>query len=715
MKLATVARVAPAAALLAGGVIAGARSIGPLPPLGRFLDPVNGVWAVAANAELPKEAEREVVGLSDSVLVIYDHRRVPHIFATTEEDGARALGYVVARDRLFQLELQSRATEGTISEITGSQALPYDRSQRRLGLAWSAKRHLAGLDSTSETLRLAAAYAEGVNAWIDQLRVSDVPLEYRLLDAHPRPWKPVYTLYLMRQMGQVLAHSRQEESRERIARLVGEEAMRALFPLHSAIQEPIVPRGSGARPRFERRPIPPPHLASAEPSAVSVNPADVGPVPASNSFAVAASNSASGNAILAGDPHLELTLPSVWYEAHVVVPSSGYDTYGVAFPGSPTIIIGFNRHAAWTFTNTNADVTDYYEELLDDPERPARYLLDGSWQPLEMRVETFRGPKGEPLATDTIYHTHRGPLLEWHDGRHVSMRWTMLDTTNAGAAIVAGTRATTVTSWLSVMERHGAAPQTGLVADCEGNIGIVSAGLYPVRPRDGVGTELWDGTTSRSDWLGYVDPERWPRAVNPEQGYLASANQEPVDPQTDGSFYLGANWWPPWRALRINELLRANRTVTPSDLERYQLDPGSPRADVFVQAFLEAADHLADSGHTTTDIELGAALLGGWDRRYTRENVKAVLFELAMAELKSRLWDEFGGMRPWPSETALWQLLQAPENLWWDDRATAQRVEGRDDVVGASLGAALVRARDQYGAPGGTEWRWERRRHANIY
>jgi penicillin amidase len=150
-------------------------------------------------------------------------------------------------------------------------------------------------------------------------------------------------------------------------------------------------------------------------------------------------------------------------------------------------------------------------------------------------------------------------------------------------------------------------------------------------------------------------------------------------------------------------------------MQRYQLDPGSPRADLFVHAFVAAAGRLTTAGRSDADIDAAAALLSEWDRRYTRENTLAVLFELAMSELVARLWDEFGDVRPRPSETALWQLLQDPENVWWDDRATTDRVEDRDEILGASLGAALREAIERYGTPGSEEWRWERRRHANIY
>ncbi len=726
MKLSVLARLALTATVLACGIYAGAQGIGPVPALGAFLDPVNGVWAVAVNAELPAEAVGTIPGLSDSTVVIYDHRRVPHIFAPTQEDAARALGYVIARDRLFQLEFQSRVTEGTVSELVGRRGLSFDRSQRALGLAWSAERQWSTLDSASETFRLASAYAEGVNAWIEQLQPAEIPLEYRLFDARPRVWKPTYTLYLMRQMGYVLAYGRQEEWREQVASTVGKEALEALFPIHSAIQEPIVPVEGGEYPRFDIRRIPPPAVKderrrvatredeSTDHSSLLVDTRPYSSPLASNNWAVGPSRSATGHAILAGDPHLELTLPSIWYEAHVVVADDAYDTYGVTFAGSPTIIIGFNRHLAWSFTNTGADVADYYEETFDNPRRPTRYLVDGEWRPLEFRIEQVRGSRGELLATDTIYHTHRGPVQDWHDGRRVSLRWTMLENTNTADAIYRGTRATNADEWLEAMQGHGSAPQNGLVADRDGQIAILSAGLYPVRPGDGRGTNVWDGTSSASDWLGFWKPAERPQAVNPSRGFLSSANQEPLDPRVNDR-YLGADWFPPWRAIHINRLLRENDAVTAEDMQRYQLDPGSAQADVFVPALMAAAERLSASAAPDDDLVEARALLAEWGRRYTRDDTRAVLFEAAMSQLRRRVWDELGDSLPWPSETALWQLLQDPTSPWWDDHSTLDRIEDRDEILDASLRGALREVKSRYGDPGSGEWRWERRRHANIY
>jgi penicillin amidase len=650
-------------ATLAALLWLGGRGIGPLPPVGPLLDPARGVWALARSAELPPGAAATVPGLADSVTVLYDDRGVPHVFAADHLDAVRALGFITARDRLFQLEVQTRATAGTLTEWLGRDLLGADRQARQLGLAWSAEREWAAVPRDAEYRRIVEAYADGVNAWLDAMRPHELPLEYRLLGVAPSRWQPVHALYLLRSMSRTLTYDTWEFTRERIVSLVGERAADALFPIHAPIREPIVPTRERF-PQFDGSPLPPPRDGNdgsdgrvRQGNAPAAAASGVG----SNNWAVAPSRSASGHALLAGDPHLELTLPSVWYEAHLVVPDS-LDMYGVTIPGSAAMVIGFTRDVAWSYTNTGADVVDYYLEELDDPGTPTRYRLDGSWRPLELRVETYRDRRGHVLAVDTIYHTHRGPV-EWRDGRPYSMRWTAHDGASTGAALSAATHAHSVAEFLDATEGFAVPAQNMIAADRQGSIAIRSTGRFPIRPGDGRGDRILDGTESASDWTGWWPVEDLPASVNPAQGFLASANQEP---ETAGaqSRYLGANWPSPWRAMRINTLLRGDASVTPEDLRAFQTDPGSARADVLVPAFLDAVDRAARRGVADSSVRRAARLLASWDRRYTRDNTGAVLFELAMTLLPGRVWDELapsdsagghGAPRvATPSEATLW-------------------------------------------------------------
>lgn len=233
-----------AALVLVGGLVVGASPLGPLPPLGSFLDPVNGIWAVARRADLPASSGAAIPGLTAPVDVRYDDRGVPHIFAATPDAAYRALGYVVARDRLFQLEVQTRATAGRLTELVGPSVLGIDREARRLSLAASAERGYARLQQNSPAAQALLAYADGVNAWIDGMKPADLPIEYRLLNAKPIRWEPVHSIYLLRRMGYTLTYQTDELRRDRVARLVGATAADALFPVNSPIQEPIQP-GAG--------------------------------------------------------------------------------------------------------------------------------------------------------------------------------------------------------------------------------------------------------------------------------------------------------------------------------------------------------------------------------------------------------------------------------------------------------------------------------------
>jgi penicillin amidase len=443
----------------------------------------------------------------------------------------------------------------------------------------------------------------------------------------------------------------------------------------------------------------------------------------SNNWAVAPKRTAAGHALLAGDPHLDLTLPSIWYEMHIVVPGR-LDVAGVGFPGVPGVIIGFNRDVAWTFTNTGSDVNDYYNEVVDDSVRPSRYRLDGAWRPLEKRVESYRDQKGAVILRDTLYFTHRGPMTK-QGGKWLSMRWTAYEPSAEEDNFLKAGHARNATQWLDAMSSFMTPTQNGLVADRSGNIAIRSAGHYPVRPGDGRGDVIRDGSSSASEWLGYLPISKYPFAMNPAQGFLASANQQPVDPRVNASF-MGSDWYSPWRAIRINDLLRADSAVTPDAMRRFQTDPGSARADAFVPLFLAAAAREDSAGRSDAALREAAALLAQWDRHYTKSNRRAVLFDKAMRELAARTWDELAtmpvkgdtaaAMAPrYPESQVLLELMQTPKSEWWDDRRTPDVTEDRDAILSASMRAAVVSARKSYGDPAGDGWLWSNVQHANIY
>jgi penicillin amidase len=719
------------AIVLAVLLFAGFRAIGPVPPIGPLLDPANGVWGLAASTNFPARQFRSIPGLRDSVSVVFDDRGVPHIFAKDELDAWRALGFVVARDRLFQMETQTRAASGRLSEwVSNPQILAADRESRAIGLAWGAERKAAAYDKASPAWQAMQAYADGVNAWISGMKPRDLPLEYRLLNAKPIKWEPIHSFYFLARMSLTLGLNDNTIRRLHAQALVGKQAAEALFPVNSPIQEPIQPNGQNA-PRFDFIDLPPP--GNPDPSALAALTARrqvlaaLAPLPkdepsdavGSNNWAVSPRRSSSGNALLAGDPHLDLTLPSVWYEMHISVPNR-IDAAGVGFPGMPGVVIGFNRDVAWTFTNTGSDVDDFYAEKVDNADRPSRYQVDGKWRDLEKKVEEYRNRGGRVIHTDTLYFTHRGPMRKLL-GQWMSMRWTAYEPSHEPDNFLALAGTHSVNDWLYAMRDYVAPTQNGLVADRAGNIAIRSSGAYPVRPGDGRGDVIRDGSISASDWQGFLTLDRYPGAMNPAQGYLASANQQPVDPRQNPA-YMGSSWYSPWRAMRINALLRADSQVTPDDMRSFQTDPGSARADAFVPLFLAAASRLDSGGRADAKLRDAARLLGEWNRRYTMDNRRAVLFEAAMRELSRRTWDELSdsagvhltdAASMFPEPQLILELTTSPTSIWWDNRKTPMR-EDRDAILASSLAAGYDTVVVRNGKPDDKRWAWSERRKASI-
>ena len=713
--------------LLSGITLAGLsyvamNPIGPLPAVGPLLDPAHGIWTAAANTDLPRDAALAIPGLRAETRVVYDDRAVPHIFAANTVDAHRAMGFVVARDRLFQMELSARAGAGTLTELVGARALEVDRDTRASGMPSSAVERVARSDTAAAGWHLLRAYVEGANAYIATLRPAEYPIEYKLLGRAPKLMEAVDVYHLLNRMGATLATSNDELTHLEAAARVGQPAADALFPAHAPIVEPIQPSGL-REARTDLVTLPPP--GEPDPSAVALldamparslaslsafAPSRADDAIGSNNWAVAPARSASKRALLAGDPHLELTLPSIWYEAHLVVPDS-LDVYGVTIPGAPSIVIGFTRAVSWTFTNTGADVMDYYVETVDKADAPSSYQVDGEWRSLTLRVEEYKDPAGRVLRTDTLRFTHRGPVRQIR-GRWISMRWTVLESMRLMEGFTAATNAKSTAELLDGMSTFYEAPaQNMLAADTAGVIGIRSTGRYPLRPTDGRGDLFRDGSYSANDWTGAWDPRDYPQALRPEQGFLASANQEPFDPKVQPR-YFGANWERPWRAIRINTLLRADTAVTPDAMRRYQSDPGSARADLFVPALLAAAKGATDNAGAAKS----AALLAEWDRTYTRENTRAVLFEEIMRMVSLRLWDELRvdtARPPIPSDMLTAVLLRDSGNVWWDDKKTSA-VERRDGLLRDAMSAALDSVTLKHGPPGDPRWKWERARVANI-
>lgn len=708
---------------LAAALFVGARPLGPVPPLGQLLSPSTGVWSAVQSAELPREASLELSGLSAAVEVRYDDRGVPHIFAATEPDAARALGWVHARDRLFQMELVQRAVAGTLTELVGARALPLDQSARRLALAQGAMAKWTAIPDSSDVKRTVLAYMEGLNAYIAQMRPQDLPLEYHLLGRRPRRFEPQDTYYLLIRMSQTLSFQQSELGFHAVEQLIGRAAAEAIYGTEAPIQEPIEPvAGRRAAQINTAWTLPAPQtpdstrVAKARAFGQLAQSLTRGEaVVGSNNWSVSPQRSASGHALLAGDPHLELTLPSIWYEAHLVVPGQ-MDVYGVSLPLSPIIPIGFNRDMAWTMTNTGNDVVDFYREVVDDSTSPKRYQVDGAWREVTSRLETYTDPTGKVVAVDTFYATHRGPLLRTALG-WTSQRWTAREPSDEGNNFRLGMRGTGVRDFYSRTESYQTPAQNMMTADREGNIGIRSTGRYPIRPGSGRGDLVFDGSSSANDWSGDHPLSWYPQSINPAQGYLASANQQPIDPSARRDYH-GSNWPSPWRAMRINRLLRDDSSVTVDDMRRFHTDPQSELTPFVMTALGQAKAAAEAAGNWTAEDEAAFGLLVKESPEFTPESRWAVLFAATVVQLTNFTWDELippgdDGRLATPGQMVLAMLLRDGTNVWWDDRRTSDAVETRDAIVLKALRQAWTESRATYGNDPAS-WRWGAVRQINV-
>jgi len=691
--------------------IAGAR----VPPFGRLLDPFAGLWRISAADREPAGPIR-LAGLRGPVRIAWDARGVPHVFADDDRDLYLAQGWLVARHRLWQMDFQALAAAGRLAEVVGPTALPLDRLQRRLGLPRAAERLWERSAEDPAVREAIEAYAAGVNAWIDALGPADRPLEYKILDDRPRPWAPIRTALTLRSMAQLLSLDTDDVGQSRARARFGRETVETLFPTRPPFADPIVPAGTPFG--FDALPIPP--AAETFPDL----PGDGAPVDdgggvrdlGSNHWAIAGWRTAGGRPILAGDPHLPLTLPSIWYEIHLHGPD--HDVYGVALPGVPGVVIGFNRDAAWSFTNAYSDAADW--RTIEFRDASAREWRHGdAWEPVEWVEETLR-VRGAEAVVERVPWTAHGPVVvpagtvspaPWIPPG-AALRWTAHDRSDEIGAILALDRVRVPADVDEIVERFDVPGQNVAFAFRDGTIGVVHAGLYPLRwPEQG--RYVGDGADPRFDWAGFVPKDQLPRVVDPERGFVGSANQPP----TDGTYPYWLGWsYDRWeRGHRIHALLAAMHDVVPADLVAMQNDCVGEFARVLLPALLA---RLPPSAASSEEDRAILADLRAWDGSYRADLTAPTTFDRWQRALGAAIWsDEFaagpdGARLPFPRRDVTAALVLAGASPWFDDRTTPE-TETLDDRVAVSFRAAVDDLHTRLGGFG-PAWSWGRVRPTRI-
>lgn len=662
-------------------------------PLVNLLDPVRGLYHNARIAEHSSHDEVVIPTLSGQVNVERDERGVPHIFAREDRDAILALGYVTAQDRLFQMDFISRVAAGRLSEIFGSASLEADRYLRSIGMNRAAKQIMAAYAEKPDLdYEIMTWYADGVNAYLSELSYAEWPLEFKLFDYAPEPYTPMHMVLLMQYFNYDLSFNSEEAAYGLAKERLGPDEYAKLYPRHATRYKPIIPAEIEEPAVSVNSDEPPVHSSDAWALLNNVHQTlrkhgleGYRPSKGSNNWAVTGDRSATGSAILAGDMHLALSLPSIWYEVHLVTPSM--NTYGVLAPGAPLPIEAFNDHVAWAYTNSGLDAIDHY--LLQLSEDQSSYEFDGEWHSLEMQPDTIYVKNADPFI-DTLILSDIGPVI-MDSTAAVAIRWVAHETNNGMTALWRMNRAENAAQVDGALRYWHSPAMNVLYADAAGVIGIRVAGKLPIRASgDGVG--LLDGSTSATAWVGQVPFEEMPHATSPARGYLTSTNQQPTT--ADYPYYVDHNWQPAYRSLRIDTLLVGRDRHTVENMKEYQADFHVGQYDAFVP-LLDSVRALTPAG------EAVRAALVEWDGKAVGETPGPLALHEYLEALKRLTWDEslFRGI-PDPTETVLVTLLETGSS-WLD----IQRTREVEDAA-MLMAVALEEAADVLQAQYGDDWSW---------
>jgi penicillin amidase len=641
--------------------------------------------------------ELTVTGLTAPVDVLRDAHGIPHIFASSERDVQFALGFVHAQDRLWQLEMNRRIGAGRMAEVLGPAALDTDKFLRTLGIRRVAAANLRALDA--ESRQLLAAYAAGVNAFLEQEPV--LPPEFWLLRVTPERWSDVDSAAWAKMMSWDLGGNwRSELLRLQLASRLPTAAIEEFLPPYPGDAPPELPDLRLFYGVLEKEP--------AQVSALDMP-------GASNSWVVSGTRSTSGKPLLANDPHLGLTAPNVWYFAQLHAP--GLDAIGATLPGLPGIVIGRNARIAWSATNTGPDVQDLFLERLDGR---GGYLAPDGPRAFTVARETIKVKGAEDVQLAVRISRH-GPVISdvlqtaldaTPRGHALALAWTALAEDDASlGALLKLERAGNWDEFVAATRSLHAPQQNLSYADVDGNIGFIAPGRVPVRKPENPlhGLAPAPGWDARYDWAGFIPFDELPRAFNPPSGTIITANHKIVPPGYRR--HITYEWEAPYRARRIEELLDAVQRHDRASFARMQADVVSLAARKLLPRML------AIQGQS---LEANDVLkwLAAWDGAMLAERAEPLIFNAWLREFDRALYaDELGAAfrGQWRSRAQFVTNVLADRDgqaRWCDDVRTP-RAETCDELLAGSLEKSLGELRRRYGDDP-NRWKWGKAHEARL-
>jgi penicillin amidase len=645
-----------------------------------------------------------------------------------------AQGYVHAQDRFYQMDFWRHISSGTLSEMFGSSQLETDTFLRTMG--WSRQAEYEYTVESDEVRSLLEAYAAGVNAYLATQSPSDLSFEYSIIEITnhnytPEPWTPAQSLAWGKVMAWDLGGNHGAEIGRALALgVLPAERVEQLYPSYPGERHPyIVESDQSAATAIEAMAISPEALQAPLRSAAyaidALNQIAGGGLETgigSNSWAVSGEHTDTGMPLLMNDPHLSSQMPSIWYQVglhcNIVSDACPFDVAGFSFAGVPGVIIGHNAHIAWGFTNVGPDVQDLYIEKIN-PDNPNQYEYKGEWLDMDIESETISVAGGDDVTVD-VRSTVHGPIisgvyepLDEFDTAGVNlpqpyavaMKWTGLDDVPSVSQPVFGiNKATNFEEFRTAALLFAVPSQNMLFADVEGNIGYQTPGNIPIRSK-GNGTLPVPGWTGEYEWTGFIPYDELPMTLNPESGYIVTANNAVIDDSYP--YLITEDWSYGYRARRIVDLVTSNFGIGMSDHATIQFDSYDLNAQRLVP-FVERA--VKSTGGDVDDVQRDALNeLLAWDLQNFANSTGAAVWNATWRNILSLTFHDELPEDIWPGGGSRWfdvmhTLVDSPNDPFWDDITTPD-VETRDDILAAAMYAGADELREILGSDVGS-WTW---------
>jgi penicillin amidase len=659
----------------------------------------------------------ELAGLSAPVTINYDQHGVPFIQARNDHDLYFAQGYIVARDRLWQMDLTRRSCRGQLAEVLGGAALESDKIHRTYGFAELADQVVPTLQPKVQAS--VQAYSRGVNAYIQSLDDQSLPVEFRLLHYKPAPWQPADCVLVGKVFAEALSDSWRfdliraafagvdEAKRKRLFQtkssmdvlLSGTDEPSGSAKIRASMESLVTPAGvcPGSGILEEASAV----FASARLCLESIGFSPSG-MAASNNWVVSGEHSVTGRPLLANDPHLSPSAPSIWYMISLAGP--GFHCEGVTVPGAPGVFIGHNDRVAWGITNVEADVQDLFLEKFDES-RPGLYLTPDGWRPAMTRHEQIKVRKSldDPATTTAgldVTVTRHGPIILEKNAQRYALAWPALDPRSKELEVYYDiNHSQSCRAMEKALGYYSGFPLNFVYADTGGHIGWWAQGRYPVRNL-GRGTVPQQGWTGAGDWTGYIPPAETPHVYDPPSGIIVTANNRTIG--ASYPFYLGELWAEPYRARRIYDLLTERAKLSPVDFERIQADTYSVPGAIF------AAEAVKMAGRDTGRSSDWAALtreLKGWDGHAAADSRPMLITALMRRAFASKMLEAAFGpdltrQFSWTSYIFLDDLIQEQPLQW-----LPAEFKSYPDLVIACYRQTLEDLEKRFGTDS-AKWKW---------